>query len=403
MMSDKLPRSVAYKVKQRCTVCRGVSLVEVFDLPQLPLTGIYVDDHRGDSKYPKIDQAWMICEECGQGQLKNVLDKEYLYEDTYTHRGGLSPIAAGGNDFFVEFLNTVVGKRKFKAMVDIGCSDLYLLKKLRGRADKVWGVDPIWIGKDHLSPEGIEVIGKYVENIDWTDDISEKPDLIVSAHTFEHIDEAGEELRRAAEAAEPGAIFVVEVPGADSLVSALRFDQVFHQHLNYFSVGSFKRLIAELGCTYLTHKFNYSFWSGTMLMAFIKQSPAQTHKLVDEKLELVTVQRALTRFEAQIMELNEVVGWIKEPIWGYGAAQMAPLLAYHMKSDWGFLQGVLDDNPDRHGKSWPHLSPVIRMPKSKINLDQAAVLVTALDSVRPIMKRVYGLGVRRVILPLNLH
>jgi len=32
---------------------------------------------------------------------------------------------------------------------------------------------------------------------------------------------------------------------------------------------------------------------------------------------------------------------------GFGAAQMVPTLAYHMETDLGFLEAILDDNPAR--------------------------------------------------------
>src|SRR3989344_2054170 len=269
-------RTVSVTHKQRCTICRSISLAPVLDLPQLPLTGIYVEGHERDDRFPKVDQTWMLCLECGHGQLKYIIDPEYLYEDTYTHRGGVSPIASGGNDFFTEFVNRVAGQQHFRLLVDVGCSDLYLLRKLRSRADQAVGVDPIWIGKNHVSPEGIRVIGKYVEQVNWGTELPEKPDFIVSAH-------------------------------------------------------SFKRLIQELGCTYLTHTFNFSFWSGTMLMAFTKQRPSVAI-VAEKKNTPETALRAFSLFKNQLATLTDTLAHIEEPIWGYGGAQMLPTLAYHMGS-----------------------------------------------------------------------
>lgn len=395
-------RTVSVTHKQRCTICRSISLAPVLDLPQLPLTGIYVEGHERDDRFPKVDQTWMLCLECGHGQLKYIIDPEYLYEDTYTHRGGVSPIASGGNDFFTEFVNRVAGQQHFRLLVDVGCSDLYLLRKLRSRADQAVGVDPIWIGKNHVSPEGIRVIGKYVEQVNWGTELPEKPDFIVSAHTFEHVNEAGAELARIVDAAADNALIIIEVPGTDSMISALRFDQVFHQHINYYSVASFKRLIQELGCTYLTHTFNFSFWSGTMLMAFTKQRPSVAI-VAEKKNTPETALRAFSLFKNQLATLTDTLAHIEEPIWGYGGAQMLPILAYHMDSDLGFLEGILDDNPGRHGKNFPHLLPIIRLPDTDINYRDSAILVTALDSVRPILRRVHALNPRRVLLPLQLH
>src|SRR3989344_1712250 len=113
-----LQKPVEARRKTRCTICASHRVVSVLELPRLPLTGIYVDDHSRDDLYPEHDQAFLVCEDCGHGQLKYALDPAYLYEDTYTHRGGLSPIASSGNEFFASYLRELTGGRRFKHAVD---------------------------------------------------------------------------------------------------------------------------------------------------------------------------------------------------------------------------------------------------------------------------------------------
>jgi hypothetical protein len=387
--------------KVRCTVCRSHQLEEVMSLPQLPLTGVYVDSHDQDRKYPLTDQAFRLCRECGHGQLEYALDPKYIYEDTYTHRGSCSPIASGGNEFFAEYLDRLIVRRPFRHIVDIGCSDLYLLRLIKDKAAHATGIDPIWRSRDHRRPDGITVLGRFVEEIDWEKDLDEAPDLVVSAHTFEHVNEAGEELRRTVKVASDNALFVIEVPSLDSLLNVLRFDQIFHQHINYYSLASMLRLIQELDCTYIDHTYNYNFWSGTMLVAFRKGATAD-YDLPGHKTHAPDfVLERLRLFREQIETLNRLLPTVSEPVYGYGGAQMTPILAYHMKSDFSFLECILDDNPARHGKSYPHMPVVIQLPAPGFTLKESAVLVTALDSLRPIFRRTVDLEARHIILPLH--
>ena len=91
-----------------------------------------------------------------------------------------------------------------------------------------------------------------------------------------------------------------------------------------------------------------------------------------------------------------------ETIYGYGAAQMLPTVAYHMKSNFSFMKNVLDDNPQRDGLMYPFLPIVTKKPEPDLTLEDASVLITALDSTRPILKRVLDLKARRVIIPINV-
>jgi len=196
---------------------------------------------------------------------------------------------------------------------------------------------------------------------------------------------------------------VCEVPGFDSLVTNSRFDQVFHQHIHYFSLASFQRMIYEIGGEYLTHTFNYDFWGGTMLVAFRKRdnfkprmegTKGPSEKLISKRYEM---------FRDQLAGLMKTIDYMKEgPIYGYGAAQILPTLAYHLQSDLSFLEGILDDNPSREGLTYPQLPVRIFQPHEKMTLEGASVLITALDSIRPILKRITPMKPRHILVPLNL-
>ena len=195
-----------------CNVCGRGSLEIIFETPLLPLTGIYIRDGSNVS-LPNFDQAFMYCMDCGHGQLRNIISPAVLYDDTYTHRTSSSPIATRGNDFFYQQLQKIVKDRRFKSLLEIGCNDLYLINRAQGLAERLTGIDPIWIGQDHELNPTTRVLGRFVEDIKMGEDITEKPDLILSAHTFEHIQDIYGQLASLVEIAADGCLFVIEVPG----------------------------------------------------------------------------------------------------------------------------------------------------------------------------------------------
>jgi len=334
--------------------------------------------------------------------MRNAVDPSIVYDSTYTHRGGNSRIATGGNEFFANFLASITEGRRFEKMVDIGCSDLYLLNKVKHLARECYGIDPVWIGEDASHVPDLNVIGAFVEDVDFNAALSGPPDLVLSAHTFEHIDEPRLQLERIFNFAADDALFVIEVPGFDSMLRLARYDQAFHQHINHFSVASMRRLIEELGGTYLTHTYNYNLWGGTMLTAFTKNQPSgpPVHDYVKPSADYAKARFAA--FKRQLSELNTYLDVIKDQkIYGYGGAQMLPTLAYHMDSDLSYMETVLDDNPDRADLTWPDLGVRISIPEKDRDYSDSTVIITALDSSRPILRRCVELKFRQVLVPLQ--
>lgn len=399
-MSVTLENGRIAALRTQCAICGSGDLATVLELPKLPLTGIYVDVPPDDDRYAPVDQSLLLCRGCGHGQLRNILDPDFLYGDTYQHRTSGSPIATAGNDFFFDFLAGLSSGRRFQRVVDIGCNDLYLLRKLESLGEQLLGVDPIW--KNHEQPSGrIKVAGAFAERVDFSEQLGGPPDLIVSAHTFEHVVDPISLLRHLVNAAAPGALFVVEVPGFDSLLRLARFDQVFHQHLHYYSLASFVRLVREVGACYVAHAFNYGYWGGTMLVAFAKTPMgASDANALPAREEEVVKRLAIFRNQLDIA-LEHLDRGSARPIYGLGAAQMLPVLAYHMGSDLGFLECVFDDDARRAGLMYPGLAPAIRQPSSGNCVRDGRVLITALDSARPLIRRAAELGARQIVVPVQ--
>lgn len=393
--------NITRTLNDSCSVCGNTDLPIVMDLPRFPITGVYVAK-REPERFPNMDQALLFCRECSHAQLQYVIDPNYLYDKTYTHRSSASPIATSGNDFFIGFLNTVVGGKTFERILEIGCNNLYLLKKIKDRGHRLLGVDPIWAGNDQKVDGNISVAGKFIENVDIQGELGGRPDLILAIHTFEHVHRPKEQLQKVVDAAAPGAVIMIEVPCFDSLLNAGRFDQVFHQHLQYFSLSSMLRMIQELGCGYLSHAFNYSYWRGTLLVAFRKGDAGGAGAAIPAKRYTGDmVRQRYSLFQRQLTVFTEGLARTEGMLYGFGAAQMVPTLAYHMQSDLSFLQCILDDNPDRHDLMYPDLPVRIKKPKEDMDLSGASVVITALDSIRPILGRLIGSRAKEILVPVQ--
>lgn len=401
----QLTDSIVTAIRESCAVCKNRELSLLFELPELPLTGLFSDQPM-QKKPEGIDQKLLHCSNCGHVQIADQINPSVLYDDRYYFRTSVSSVARRGTGFFLKTLNEIAPDQTFQCVLDVGCNDLFLLNELKGRASARWGIDPIWKDReDEVEDKSIRVFGRLFEDIDFGREMSQAPDLIVCRHTLEHIFQPREILEKLLEIAAPDALLVFEVPNFNALLDRRRFDQVFHQHLQYFSVGSFKRLIEEMGGHFLGWREHYHDW-GAMCIVFSKsgkQRPlppmARTPGISSKGLILERYQN----FQDQIAATKATLDSFKDEVmYGYGAAQMLPILAYHLKDDLSSLECVIDDDPAKKKMHYWNLPLAIRHSSEVGDLRESNIFMTAIDNVEPILTRLFKSRPRHIIYPLNI-
>lgn len=392
-------QAVLIAQRTRCAICGAGGLEVALELPDLPLTGIYAPTPMTEP-IPGIPQRLLVCARCGHGQLANQVSPEFLYGQSYSFRTSRSHTATQGTTWFLSMLEEIASGRRFECVVDVGCNDLHLLRKLEGLARIRIGVDPIWKSReDQREDPEIRVIGSSIEEMDVAG-LGAVPDLIVCRHTLEHIAEPVEFLTRLLAVADERTMFVIEVPGFEALVHRLRFDQVFHQHLHYFNLASFQRILRDLGATYVAHREHYHDW-GALLVAFTKGHGAGDES-VGSWFDLAAIRQRYALFRQNMAAACEALRWFEGTLlYGYGAAQMLPVLAYHLGTDLSMLTAVLDDDPAKDGVYYWNLPLAIRHTGRVQDLESSTVLLTALDNVKPIMQKLMARRPRHVLIPLQ--
>jgi hypothetical protein len=109
-------------------------------------------------------------------------------------------------------------------------------------------------------------------------------------------------------------------------------------------------------------------------------------------------------FECQMATIRETrMSLDGSKIYGYGAAQMLPVLAYQIDNNLGCLTAVLDDDPDKEGLGYWNL-PVKIMPSGRAeDISEASVLITEVDNAQPILKKLLGNRPRHILYPCQYY
>jgi len=386
--------------RTQCSVCDNKALIEIMNIPKLPITGLFSKEKQ-NSPVLGVDQSLLWCSECGHGQLLNQVNPKTLYDSQkYTFRTSLSSTAQQGTKVFLDYLKEFVPDRKFDCVIDVGCNDLYLLNEIKPFSKTRIGLDPIWISKRvTIDDNSLHVIGGTVEETDLEKVLPCKPDCVLSRHTLEHIFEPKLVLKKLIDCATDEALFLFEIPGFESLVMRGRFDQVFHEHLQYFSLSSFETLLKELGAELIGYHENYHDW-GALIIAFRKRTSKKKRFNFGLTKENIELKRDI--FFCQMNNTQKILLDFKESsIYGYGAALMLSVLAYHLKSDLSFMKAIIDDDKDKEGFFYANLPLQVKHSSNIEDFYNSTIFVTAIDNVRPIMIKLLQNRPKHIIYPLH--
>ncbi|MBT5303713.1 MAG: hypothetical protein HOI47_03060 [Candidatus Scalindua sp.] len=397
-------KNIKFDRRTSCKVCSQISDDPLFDLPGFPMTEIYVDCEVNE-RLGFVDQFFHFCGKCGHGQIANVIDVELQYGESeqFYFRASQSATGRESADFFIEFLNRVVKKRHLKTIVEVGCNDMYILNALKSRADKLIGIDPILKDKQEEYTKGnIIAIGDFLENVQLKDGM----DIVLCKDTLEHVSEPRQFVKKIvdnADNADNEPIFVFQFPLLETLLSGCRFDQVFHQHLNYFSLQSIIYMLEDLGCQLLDYTINENHW-GMILIAFRKSKNKSEYAGKFTKITSSQVLESYKVFKDNMCVTNDRLNLLKgEKIYGYGAALMLPALSYYLGNDFSSFECILDDDKNKTGLSYINLPVTIRTTENINDIQDSIVLVTAIsakNNVRNILVKLAELNPKQIIVPM---
>ena len=382
-----------------CGISESTEFHSLWKLPALPLTERF-GPYMKNCEDLAFDQELVISIPNGHIQLRHQLAPKFLYTASeYSFRTETSKSARIGTNFFVNFLNQIAGDRSFNSLVDVGGNDLFLARKLEGYTRHRTVIDPICASIDGRVIEGIRVLGRFVEQVDLECDLP-TPDLLVCRHTLEHVAKPRDVIMQWFEQCDPDCLFVIEIPCFENLIEAQRFDAIFHQHFHYYDLSSFQQLIWECGGEYLDHVFNrQGSCGGALIIAFRRAQKTQPKPIIKLEQRINKIERRITRYREEMSVMGELLNELPKPVYGYGASLMLATYGYHLDADFSSLDCILDDDPAKDGVTYENIPVTVRHTEKVKPTANASYIITSLENVRTIYRRIQDFIPRRVLSP----
>jgi len=367
LVDERMRVELIKNYKAECRSCGNTKLECVISLGNSPLANnLLNDENQKDELYPL---QMNYCPKCHNCQLSHSVPKEKMF-DEYLY---VSSTTETFRKHFSDAAEKLINKfnlTKESFVVDIGSNDGVFLKPLQKRGIGVCGVEPAKNLSDIANENGIPTINGYFEDKLTIMDakINQKADLVTAFNVFAHSDYLKEITKNVFKILNSDGRFIIEVQYLYDTLKDVTFDNIYHEHYNYWSVLSLKNFFENLGLQINSVEHvdthggsirveisNKGFPIDDSVNNFIdKEKEFGLNKLETYKQFALKVERLKENSISKIKNIKKNGGSIV----GYGSPAKATTVLNYYGIDSDSIDYIIEDNEMKHGK----LLPGVRIP-----------------------------------------
>lgn len=350
----------------QCRICGNKELKEVLSLGVMPLANNFLDKEHISSEEPRFPLEICLCNECKLVQLTHVVDPEkmfrnyvYVTSTTKTFREHFTRMAQDISKRFA--LNSE------SLAVDIGSNDGLLLGGFKAMGTKVIGVEPATNLAKLAENNGIETVNDFF-NDSAADEIIRrkgKADAVTATNVFAHVNDIHSLTRNVKKLLKDDGVFVIEIQYLLDAIEKMTFDNIYHEHLSYFTLTSLTNFFSRNGMEIFDLERNDSH-GGTLRAYMQKQGGRRkASHTVNELLEYerkagIEDEKTYQEFAGKVYGVKDkLLSYVKaikakgQRIAAYGAPAKGNTLLNFCGIGKEYIDYVIDDNPLKVGLYTP--------------------------------------------------
>ena len=370
-----------YKLNCRC--CGSKKLKRVLSLGYQPLANNLLDNKNDKSKFYPLELN--VCAECFNCQLSvsvkaDEMFSNYLYQSSTTKKF---------REHFEKAASTYIKEFKLDKdsyIIDVGSNDGVGLKPFLDLGFKnIQGIEPAKNLADLANKNGINTFHGYLSE-KVNNPIKNGADLLLASNVFAHADDLKSMAMAMKKLIKPDGKIIIEVQYLLNTIKDLTFDNIYHEHTNYWSLSTLDKFLKNLDLIiFKVEQINTH--GGSIRIYVCQDQEIKIDKSVNKLLaqeEEYGLKKLITyiEFGKKIQNLKKnVVNNLQElkkkhkNVIGYGAPAKATtsLNFFNIKEEIDF---IIEDNKLKHEKYVPGVNiPIIS--KNNLKLENPLVLVLA--------------------------
>jgi len=366
-----------------CRSCGNHKLKRVVSLGYQPLANNLLN--KKDEKCELYPLEVNYCEKCHNCQLSVAVDPKKMFSNyLYT-----SSTSKSFRDHFVnaakKYIKDLKLNKKKSYIIDVGSNDGVALKPFKDLGFKrILGIEPAKNLAKLANKNKIKTFNGFLEKTNLKK-FKKNADLILASNVFAHSDKLKEMAECMFMILNKNGTIIIEVQYLLNTLKDLTFDNIYHEHYNYWSLTSlinfFRQFDAKI---YRAEKINTH--GGSIRIYLKKGKKVKVEKSVkdlikeEEKFGIKKYQ-TYKEFSKKVYKIRDNIrknisklNKSNTKIIGYGSPAKATT-ALNFFGISNEIECIVEDNKLKHGKYLPGMKiPIVSKDKIKKKPDYALVL-----------------------------
>ena len=363
-MSFLRPTPERYHAITSCRATGSSNLMTVLSLGDQALTGIFPRSPDERITVGPLNLLW--CPDSGLLQLAHSYDPDEMYGDNYGYRSGLnqSMVRHLGNK--VSYLERTFQPASGDTVLDIGANDSTTLRAYKTAGLKRIGIDPTGEKFRSYYPNEIVLVPDFFSQTKFEHVSNAKAKIVTSIAMFYDLENPTEFARQVAAVLAPDGVWHLEQSYLPSMLRMCSYDTICHEHLEYYSLSSVRRILSAAGLKIVDVQMNAVNGGSFAITAAHATSSLRANDAVigwllgqEERMGLDT-PRPYREFETRVfqhrLDLQKLLGSLRadgKRILGYGASTKGNVLLQFCGFGPDTIEAIAEVNPDKFGAYTP--------------------------------------------------
>jgi SAM-dependent methyltransferase len=398
-----------------CRICNDNKLEKFLSLGDSPLANSFLRKEELDNNELYFPLELCFCSNCSLVQLSYIVDPKVMFKN-YLY------VSSTSNSFrqhFSHMSRDIVNRFRLDTgslAVDIGSNDGILLKGFKGFGISVIGVEPAENVSRIAQEQGIDTINSFfneevVQNIIKN---KGKADIVTACNVFAHIDDISSVVENVKKLLKDEGVYIIEVQYILRTLEDMTFDNIYHEHLSYYSLTALKYFFESHGMSIFDVEEVNTHGGSIRVFVQKKRGNNQASSRINEMLEH-EIKKGLDKLDAYLefakrvyLIRDKIVSYVNglkaenKSISGYGAPAKSSTLLNFCKIGKDKIDYIIDDSSLKTGLYTPgtHI-PIVS--SEKLDMDTPdCIIILAWNFAEEILKKTEKFANKgvRFIIPL---
>ena len=230
--------------RKNCQICKSKNLQDIIDLGMHPFADKFIkesDKYLDEKIFPLVV---CLCQKCGNIQQKIITTPESRYSDAeYSYTSSNSNYSRSYWKNFAQHIGKIKTGIDLK-ILEIGSNDGYLLSVLKKFNQFVLGIDPSPAMNRLAKKRGIISIQDIfcLKSANKIKKKYKKFDIVIANNVLNHSNEPINFFKGLKKILKKDGLFVTENPYWLDTIANGFFDQIYHEHVSYFTIKSMLKI-----------------------------------------------------------------------------------------------------------------------------------------------------------------